>query len=139
MPTHKVYSKYATIGNDVLQTNKISLKAKGLLAYLISKPEGWQFSARRMALELKEGRESILSGLAELETAGLLRREKTANGRVFYHVYSSYELQKTPESGNPTVGFSHRGKTRPINKKDNINRWYKRFYQGKDTLIAVRM
>lgn len=118
MPTHKVYSKYAGLGNDVLQCRNLSLKAKGLLGYLVSKPEGWSFSAKRIAKEIKEGYEAILSGMKELETVGLLVREKVANGRVLYHVYSSYELLNSPESDNATVGKPHSGKTRLINNKE---------------------
>lgn len=130
MPTHKIYSKYAGIGNDVLQTDRISLKAKGLLGYLVSKPGGWNFSTRRIANEIKEGRDSIIAGLKELESEGLVRREKLANGRVLYHVYSSYELLNEPESGNPTVGKPHRGKTPPISKQEI----YKKRERGEKSL-----
>jgi biotin operon repressor len=114
MPTHKIYSKYAGIGNDVLQTDRISLKAKGLLGYLISKPEGWDFSAKRIASEIKDGREAIWSAMKELESDGLIIREKQANGRVIYHVYSSYELLNEPNSGNASQVKTQSGKIRAI-------------------------
>lgn len=116
MPTHKVYSKYAGIGNDVLQTDRISLKAKGLLGYLVSKPEGWQFSSVRIANEIKESKKTIQSVLRELELDGLLLREKLANGRVLYHVYSSYELLKEPKVDNDSEQELLRAKMGHISK-----------------------
>lgn len=122
MPTHKIYSKYAGIGNDILQTNRISLKAKGLLGYLISKPEGWDFSSIRIADEIKESKKTIQSILRELESDGLLIRERLANGRILYHVYSSYELLKEPEVDNDSEQELLRAKMGHISKQDNINK-----------------
>lgn len=139
MPTHKIYSKYAGIGNDVLQTNRISLKAKGLLGYLVSKPEGWNFSSVRIAKEIKESKKTIQSILRELELDGLLKRERKLKGRVLYHVFSSYELLKEPLVDNDSeskllrVEKGHISKTRVLEKKrergsqltrDEINQQY---------------
>jgi predicted transcriptional regulator len=114
MPTHKIHSKYAGIGNDVLQTNRISLKAKGLLGYLVSKPEGWDFNGDRISREIKEGRDSVYNTLKELERDGLIEREKQADGRVIYHIYSSYELLEVANDGLAKLGKSQVGKTRSI-------------------------
>lgn len=118
MPTHKVHSKYAAVGNDVLQSDQITLKAKGLLAYLISKPEGWDFAAKRMEKELLESYPTLLKILAELEGCRLLRREKLPNGKVLYHVFSSWELLEKPELNNATVKECHSGISLPISNKD---------------------
>lgn len=121
MPTHKIYSKYAGIGNDVLQTNRISLKAKGLLGYLISKPEGWEFSSIRIAEEVKESKKTVQSILRELELDGLLRRERLANGRILYHVFSSYELLIEPEVDNDSEQEWLRARMGHISNKENTN------------------
>lgn len=138
MPTHKVHSKYAATGNDVLQTNRISLKAKGLLGYLISKPEGWDFSSVRIANEIKESTKTIQTILRELELDGLLIREKLLNGRVLYHVYSSYELLKEPMVDNDSESKLLRAKMGDISKPFLIEKKRERESLSDASLSSLR-
>lgn len=62
-----IKSRFAVTPNELLKNPEISYKAKGLYAQIQSKPDGWDFSAERLALEGSEGRDSIRSGLRELE------------------------------------------------------------------------
>jgi hypothetical protein len=73
----------------------VSLQAKGLFAYIEGKPEGWHFSASRIANEIKEGVSCIESCLRELEESGYLKREKKKNERG--HWYSEYTVYSVPE------------------------------------------
>ena len=50
-----VKNRYGTIPNDLLNSTKISFKAKGLFAYIQSKPDNWEFSAERISKQVKEG------------------------------------------------------------------------------------
>lgn len=69
-----VSKRFATIPHDLLYHPEISAKAKGLYAYIQGKPEGWDFSAERISLEMSDGRDGILTGLQELVRAGYLIR-----------------------------------------------------------------
>lgn len=71
---------YTQVCNKILQDNRISLKAKGLYAYLFSKPDNWVFKIKIMLSELKDGRDSIYSGLNELITHGYILRKQINNG-----------------------------------------------------------
>lgn len=71
---------FTQIPNRILNHPKLSLKAKGLWAFLASKPSGWSFSAERIAAQNHDGKEAIGSGLRELEAAGLLTRETKSLG-----------------------------------------------------------
>lgn len=53
--------------NALLNQSDISLKAKGLFAYIQSKPDGWDFSSERIANDHTDGRDGIRSALKELE------------------------------------------------------------------------
>lgn len=115
---------FTQIANVVLNDKTLSMKAKGLYAYLFSKPESWDFSSARIKEDFTDGRDAILGALRELVITKYLIRIRQPTGRVDYHlVYSqSRESQlgvSDPKSGNPTVGKSLRGKTRPISNKDN--------------------
>lgn len=77
---------FTQVSNEVLKDTKLSFKAKGLYAYIYSKPEDWQFSFERIAKETADGEKAILSAIDELESAGLLKRLKQSDGRTIYWV-----------------------------------------------------
>lgn len=84
---------FTQVANTVLNDPELSAKAKGLYAYLYSKPDGWDYAIDRIARDFTDGRKSINSGLQELEHAGYLLRQRQASGRVLY-VLSS-QMPKT--------------------------------------------
>lgn len=94
---------FAQVPNNVLWNPELSMKAKGLWAYVKSKPPHWDFAAERIAKETKESRKSILSGLKELEAAGYLKRIKLPSGRVTHKVYP--QVYKAPDSYEPPISM----------------------------------
>ncbi len=83
---------FTMVANVVLCDKTLSWQAKGLYAYLFSKPDGWDFAAKRIAEEGKEERKMVMRTLNELENAKLLTRKRMTNGRMEYHVtYSQFE------------------------------------------------
>jgi len=75
---------FTQVANEVLYDSNLSAKAKGLYAYLYSKPDGWDFAVDRIIKEFSDGRLSINNGLKELEKEGYLIRERQTTGRVVY-------------------------------------------------------
>lgn len=70
---------FTLIANSALENGNLTLKARGLLAYLLSRPEGWEFDSVRMAKSQhaqKDGRDAIRAALTELVVAGYLERLK---------------------------------------------------------------
>lgn len=68
-----------------IQDTQLTFKARGLYAYL-KKYGNKKTSARELATLSRDGRDSILTGLKELEAAGYLRREKHVDGKLTYHL-----------------------------------------------------
>ncbi len=89
--------------NDLLNDSALSLKAKGMFAYLNSKPDGWSFHINGIVSQLKEGREAVAATLSELIAAGYIsRRKKRANGRFTGYEYEiHFEPQKHRDTGFP--------------------------------------
>lgn len=79
-------SKPTIVPNKLFTREDISLKAKGLYAYIYFKPDGWYFSAINIAKETKDGQESVLVGLKELEEAGYIKRVKLSNGSITINI-----------------------------------------------------
>lgn len=110
---------FAQIKNELLSDADLSLKAKGLYAYLYSKPDDWDFSSERITLDTKDGIDAVKSGLKELERAGYLVRMRTKTGKVNYCIFCSTKRKK-PKVENPTKGKSHKGKIHHISNKEFI-------------------
>ena len=89
----KSKGNYTTMSNYHLRDTRLSLKAKGLLSLMLSLPDDWDFSAKGLATLCHEGKDSIESGLKELEKEGYLVRERIrlSDGRFSHIRYEIYE------------------------------------------------
>lgn len=68
--------QFTVVCNETADDNRLSLRARGLMLWLLSKPDGWKINARLITTIVPEGRDAILTALKELETFGYLRHEK---------------------------------------------------------------
>ena len=111
---------YTVMSNYHLQDKKLSLKAKGLLSYMLSLPDDWDYSLKGLTTGCRDGIDSVRSAVRELEARGYLRRSKVrdARGRIVDYNYEVFELPQkepaedvpvpapdSPSSENPTSGF----------------------------------
>lgn len=71
---------YSVISNVGINDDRLSLKARGLYAYLLTKPDSWKISDRGLSSVLPEGRSAIAGALKELEDTGYLTRERKPAG-----------------------------------------------------------
>lgn len=102
--------------NDLLNNPNVSFKAKGLYAFMNSKPEDWDFSVESIANQNKEGRDSISAAIKELEASGYLTRKKYKDALGQFHI--EYILSEIPDYGKPDDGKPDDGKHPKQYKKD---------------------
>ena len=104
---------YTVMSNHHLKDPGLSLKAKGLLAIMLSLPDNWNYSTRGLAAICKEGVEAIGNTLKELEKAGyVVRRQlRGEHGRVGSVEYTIYEKPQTPppDPSGPDAPSPHTG------------------------------
>jgi len=98
--TRKEPGKFFLMHKDTIEDPNLSWKAKGLLAYLMSKPNDWEIWVNDLVKRSTDGRSAVLSGLKELlahKYANRIqqRREDGTLGPVEYTVYEE------PQSGFP--------------------------------------
>lgn len=123
MNDHTVYSGgYVVLPNAAATDKRLSFRARGLLAYMLSRPPSWRFNAERLARETDgEGREAVRTAMRELSTAGYYRctRVQTPAGfRMTTEVAALPEFMPQPGdgflgSGNPTSGKPESGNPAP--------------------------
>lgn len=107
---------FTQVPNGLLYNPTISFKAKGLWAYMNAKPDGWNFSADRIATETKEERKSILAGLKELSENGYITAKKLGSGRIEYTLHYEVAITSKPESEPTTESKDSNLQPRPFRK-----------------------
>ena len=70
---------YTIMSNYHLTDPNLSLKAKGLMSYMLSRPDNWDFTIEGLAHQNKEGADAIARIIRELEAHGYITRSRTRN------------------------------------------------------------
>jgi hypothetical protein len=106
---------YTTIANFALNDPTLSLKAKGLWSFIMTKPDNWKINYRGLATQLKEGKDAILAALKELEDSGYLVRGTVRNNDGKFETGDA-TLYEKPRAGNPgTVNQRTKVTTEQVN------------------------
>jgi len=69
----------AIVPNQIIDDPTISFRAKGIYAYLRSKPDDWEFRVSNIVGAGKEVRDAIQTALKELEDKGYIERHPRKN------------------------------------------------------------
>lgn len=112
---------YSQIANSILNDRELSLKAKGLYAFMYSKPDDWNFTASSMAAQLKESRKTILKMLKELKDFGIIEYQKNQNGTGRYILED--EMPVKPKSQNDTLVQNSQSPILTPCKNDTVSKW----------------
>ncbi|MFE6750293.1 hypothetical protein ACFVGM_30880 [Kitasatospora purpeofusca] len=103
---------FTVLPNAVLQYRRLSYTARGLLADLLSRPDGWREDGRHMADSSPQGRGAIRKALKELTDAGYYRVEKIrmpdGTIRTETHVYDT--PWSAPDATRPAPGGAGAGR-----------------------------
>ncbi len=103
---------YTVMSNYHLRDGNLSLKAKGLLSFMLSLPEDWDYSLKGLIAICKENRDAIRNILDELKTNNYLIIERYRGEKgTFEYNYTIYEkpfknrdkMQNSPDTGFPYV------------------------------------
>lgn len=103
---------FGMVPNELLNNKAVSMKAKGLFAFMQSKPEGWEFSVKLISGQTKDGIDSVSEGLKELELFGFLERNKVQTGNGFsttYYLHFESLLLNNSNKGKSNLGKSNLG------------------------------
>ena len=110
MRVHKT-ANFTVMSNYHFKEKKMSLKAKGLLSLMLSLPEDWDYSVAGLTTLSKDGKDGVMTALAELEKFGYLTRTRLVNDKgqfdgVEYNIFESPQekpVAENPISANPIL------------------------------------
>lgn len=96
---------YTIMSNYHLRDKELSLKSKGLLSFMLSLPDDWDYSLNGLTKVLKENETAVDNSLRELKKYGYLKVDKLlpnqTNSKKIEYIYNVYEQPV----GSQGVGF----------------------------------
>jgi hypothetical protein len=94
---------YTTINNTVLEDERLSWRARGIAAYLLSKPDDWRIDHTHLWKNGKEGRDAVLAAMKELEDCGYLVRTRMQGEDGKFTTFVTLVEEPTPENPQPST------------------------------------
>lgn len=94
---------YTVLSNHHFKEKGMSLKAKGLLSLMLSLPDDWNYSIAGLVSLSKDGKDSVMAALAELEKFRYLDRLRTTNSKGQFSGVE-YNIYEEPQPENPVAG-----------------------------------
>ncbi|PZP58294.1 MAG: hypothetical protein DI568_17235 [Sphingomonas sp.] len=107
-------SNYYVLSKAISEDGRLSWAARGLLVYLLGKPDNWQVNVESLRKQtdgarIRTGRDGLYALLAELEQAGYMsrQRQRGGGGRLSEVDYTVSEIPVPPRPSNPDVDPPH--------------------------------
>ena len=126
----KESGNFVTVHRNFIQDENLSWKAKGILLYLLSRPDDWQFYESEMLKHCVDGRDSLNSGIKELEKRGYVSRERNRNEKGHLKAYE-YTVRENPSHiGKRHVGFPNVGGPDTTNNNSTNNKNTNNYYNN---------
>ena len=120
----KHHHHYMIIDKSGLEDWRLSFRARGMLAYLLTKPDNWEVSMRDLARQSQsDSRQALTRTMQELEHYGYARRVLVRDRHGKLHGYQTFIYEKpldhgahdlqpndqSPTAGNTTFGQANFG------------------------------
>jgi len=101
------------IDSETISDSRLSFRARGVLAYLLSKPDNWTVSVAELRNASHDGITAIRSALKELRDLGYaeLRSVRGADGKLGGKEWVVIESPDHRNTGFPIIGFSENRET----------------------------
>lgn len=118
--TRRKYDRdFTVLSNEFLKDTRLSWKAKGIIAYVAMLPDDWVLNMRDLTNRATDGRDSLYSGIKELETCGYCSKTQNRNPDgtiagyayeicdqpVFMQPYMDNPVMDAPQPENPDTVF----------------------------------
>lgn len=123
-------SNYVVMNRTALNDERLSWKAKGIMAYMLSMPDDWVFYMDELTSHSTDGKASFRAGFNELKKCGYIERKPVREGqRIKEWETIVHEMPKNPlftdfqevenqEVENQDVGFQE-VENQPLLSTDN--------------------
>lgn len=124
MAVFRVYKEsgnFVTVHKSFVHDDNLSWKAKGILLYLLSRPDDWRIYETELNKHSSDGRDSLRTGIKELEEAGYIHRTRKRNEKGQLREYEYQVFEQPNQIGKSNVGKSNVGKSNTTNNNNTNN------------------
>ena len=98
---------YVMLNKQFLNDERLTWKAKGILAYLLSLPDDWKIYEEEVGEHSRDGIDSLRTAIKELISSGYISRETLRNEKGQMQGYSYCVYEVPTETGKPKNGKSN--------------------------------
>ena len=117
---HRPTGNFTAVPNSILEDDRLSVEAKGLLCYLLSRPPNWQPRHDQLQRKLRIGRKLLKRCFGEIIDAGYgVRDEKQGRDGCNQFTTLNYVIRDIPERTLPDAPKPQRPK--PLRLRDTGN------------------
>lgn len=124
MAVFRVYKEsgnFVTIHKSFIHDDNLSWKSKGILLYLLSRPDDWRIYETELNKHSSDGRDSLRTGIKELEQAGYIHRTRRRNEKGQLREYEYQVFEQPNQIGKTYVGKTNIGKSNTTNNNNTNN------------------
>jgi hypothetical protein len=109
--------RFVVMDQRAVEDGRLSWAARGLLCYLLSRPDDWKVLVNDLRKRGNLGRDGIYRLLRELRTVGYARflRLRDKNGRIRGGIYIIREIAESPDPDLPDTGLPETAVPGPAN------------------------
>lgn len=104
LATHRIHKSghFAQIPNALLRDDRLSFRARGVIAYMLTHADGWHASIKDIAADGREGQGAVATAMKELEALGYRKvvRRQGDSGRWATEIH----WFESPSDGEPELG-----------------------------------
>jgi len=95
--------QYFIVSHILINDKRLSWEARGLLIYLLSKPDDWTVNVKYLIKGSPAGRDKVYRILSELIVYGYIERNirRNKHGKICGYTYFVYEMPLSPFPENP--------------------------------------
>ena len=121
MLNKKLQKNFTIADNRIMQNSRLSFEARGLYFYMLSLPDGWEFSEARLAKNGGIGLDKCKRILKELFEIGLVKREFTHNEKGYKKaIYTLFDFTTMENTTAENPSTENPMKENPTNNKEIV-------------------
>lgn len=98
-------SNYTVMNRTALNDKRLSWKAKGIMAYMLSMPDDWVFYMIELVKHSTDGERSFRAGFKELQNCGYVTRQPIREGQRIKEWETI--VHEVPQDNSLLCGFVH--------------------------------
>jgi hypothetical protein len=121
----KKKNNFVMLDKGFIDDKRLSYKAKGILTYLLSKPDGWKVIVKDLCNHARDGERAVYSGLKELKNFGYYQKYPVREGQRIVRWESV--VYECPEDCPKETKKSNNNPKEPNHKEEPQDSLFRRF------------